>query len=64
VIRVNGEDHDIVDETVSALLERLSIESRGIAVAVDGEVVRRSEWSTTSLHDGASVEIVTAAAGG
>jgi sulfur carrier protein len=64
MISVNGEDREAVNETVADLLERLGIESRGVAVAVDGEVVRRGEWSTTSLHDGAAVEIVTAAAGG
>jgi sulfur carrier protein len=64
VIRVNGVEHSAAEETVADLLERLGIEPRGVAVAVDGEVVRRADWATTLLHDGTSVEIVTAAAGG
>lgn len=64
MIRVNGEGHEALNETVADLLERLTIDPRGIAVAVDGEVVRRGDWPTTLLHEGASVEIVTAAAGG
>jgi sulfur carrier protein len=64
VIRVNGDDEQFSAETVSDLLRRRSIEPRGIAVALNGEVVRRSEWATTSIPDGASIEIVTAAAGG
>jgi sulfur carrier protein len=64
VIRVNGIDEPFVDETVVDLLTRHDIEPRGIAVAVDGEVVRRGVWSETRIHDGAQVEIVTAAAGG
>jgi sulfur carrier protein len=36
----------------------------GIAVAVNGAVVPRPEWSTKELHDGDSIEIVRAVQGG
>ena len=64
MIRVNGRDDAFLLESVDALLTRLGIEPRGIAVALDGEIVRRSEWSNTIVPDGSSIEIVTAAAGG
>jgi sulfur carrier protein len=64
VIRVNGADDVFLGETVAEILVRRAIEPRGIAVALDGEVVRRSEWSSTAIPDGAMIEIVTAAAGG
>jgi sulfur carrier protein len=64
VIRVNGEEQDFVAESVDELLARLSIEPRGIAVAIDGDVVRRSEWTETNIEDGNAIEIVTAVAGG
>jgi sulfur carrier protein len=64
VIRVNGQDQEFVSETVAELVQRLSIEPRGIAVAIDGDVVRRSDWDTTSIEDGSAIEIVTAVAGG
>jgi len=64
VIVVNGEPYGAEDLTVQALVERLTIEQRGIAVALDGEIVHRGEWSTTLVRDGARIEIVTAAAGG
>ena len=38
--------------------------ARGVAVAVDGEVVPRSEWPTTPLRDGQRVEVVKAVQGG
>jgi sulfur carrier protein len=64
VITVNGEPRDVVG-TVDDLLDALGIEvRRGMAVAVDAEVVPRSEWSTTRVADGARVEIVTAVQGG
>lgn len=38
--------------------------SRGVAVAVDGEVVPRDDWSSTALEDGARVEVLAAIQGG
>jgi len=64
VIRVNGTEHAIDPVSVQELLGLLEIETRGIAVAHNGEIVRRSEWSNTKVLSGDSVEIVTAAAGG
>jgi len=64
MIRFNGQDRDFISESVEELIQRLAIEPRGVAVAIDGDVVRRSEWPTTRIQDGCSIEIVTAVAGG
>jgi sulfur carrier protein len=64
VIRVNGEERNEDFASVTVLLSVLSIEARGVAVAVNGEIVRRGVWATTPLADGDVVEIVSAAAGG
>jgi sulfur carrier protein len=37
---------------------------RGIAVAVNGEVVPRSDWPGTTLADGDRVEVLSATQGG
>jgi sulfur carrier protein len=39
-------------------------DGRGVAVAVNGEVVPRSEWSATRLGEGDRVEVLTAVGGG
>jgi sulfur carrier protein len=39
-------------------------EVRGVAVAVDGEVVRKAEWVKTRLRPDQSVEVVRAVQGG
>jgi len=67
VISLNGEDADLEPgETVAAVLERLglSTDARGVAVAVDGEVVPRAGWETCALAAGAHVEVLTAMQGG
>lgn len=64
-VTVNGEER-LLDgpTTVAELVDELCGSRRGIAVALDGEVVPRSAWSVTQLVAGHRVEIVGAAAGG
>jgi sulfur carrier protein len=64
IIRVNAERLEIDDQTtVAALLQSLGYPDRGIAVAIDQAVLPRSGWTTT-LSDGAQVEVLTAVQGG
>ena len=66
-LRVNGEARELDDgatvRDVLALLE-LAPDARGVAVAVDAEVVPRGSWDETELPDGAHVEVLTAIQGG
>lgn len=67
MIRLNGADSDVrAGETVAAVLARLDLSptARGVAVAVDGEVVPRAAWETFALADDARVEVLTAMQGG
>jgi sulfur carrier protein len=67
VIVLNGQDSDVrPGETVAAVLDRLGLEpdARGVAVAVDGEVVPRAGWDTFALGAHARVEVLTAMQGG
>jgi len=65
-IRLNGEEQVLTVDTLSALLAQKAVDTaqRGIAVALNGSVVPRAEWSTTGLKPGDSVEIVRARQGG
>ena len=66
-IEVNGERLALdPPATVASLVERLSAsaQGRGVAVAVDGEVVPRSAWPSTELAEGQRVEVVGAVQGG
>ncbi len=66
ILRVNGADEPLETETVSALLEArgLATDGRGIAVALNGRVVRRQDWAATPLSPGDDIEIVTVRQGG
>jgi sulfur carrier protein len=64
---LNGESTELRDgTTVEAALESLELPAagRGVAVAVDAEVVPRGQWADTELHEGARVEILRAIQGG
>jgi sulfur carrier protein len=67
VIVLNGGDSDIrAGETLAAVLAHLGLDlnARGVAVAVDGEVVPRASWDTYALGDDARVEVLNAMQGG
>ena len=66
-IELNGEAAILPDgATVAAAVDATGAIAgpRGVAVAVDGEVVPRSEWAGTHLADGQSVEVLAAIQGG
>jgi sulfur carrier protein len=65
LIFVNGrEEADAA--SVGELLTRLGVgdDARGVAVALDGEVVPRSQWDAALLAPGMRVEVVGAIQGG
>jgi sulfur carrier protein len=67
MILLNGEGSDLrPGDTVAAALARLglSLDARGVAVAVDDQVVSRSSWETFTLSADARVEVLTAMQGG
>jgi sulfur carrier protein len=67
LVTVNGESRELgAGATVADVVEQLPSApgGRGVAVAVDGEVVRRAAWQSTELAAGARVEVVAAVQGG
>ncbi|MEU4475722.1 sulfur carrier protein ThiS [Micromonospora sp. NPDC023888] len=64
-LTVNGAGRSVPDEvSVADLVRAVAPQPRGVAVAVNGEVVPRAGWATTALRDGDRVEVLTAAQGG
>lgn len=64
-IELNGRPHELDQgTTVDALITAVTGSARGSAAVVDGAVVPRSTWTTYTLRDGQSVELITAVPGG
>ena len=67
MIELNGAQAALPDDaTVADIVAHTGAtpDGRGVAVAVDGEVVPRGAWATTPVPPGARVEVLTAVQGG
>jgi sulfur carrier protein len=65
-LSLNGEERRLsAGASIPDVLGILGFEAaRGVAVAVNGEVVPRSEWEGFALSDGMRVEVLRAVQGG
>jgi thiazole synthase len=66
-VTINGERRELpVGSTVEHAVRESGVGpgGRGVAVAIDGEVVPRGEWASTQVRDGQQVEVLHAVQGG
>ena len=64
-IIVNNKAMEMAEgSTLSTLAEALRLPEKGVAVAVNNQMIPREEWSATSLQAGAQVVVIKAACGG
>lgn len=64
-IQLNGEPFELPDgATVLALLTRLDLVGRRVAVELNLDIVPRSQHESTALNEGDQVEVVHAIGGG
>jgi len=67
IVALNGERREL--EAGTRVADAVALAggdpaAAGMAVAVDGEVVPRSEWGQTEVLEGQSIEVVAAVQGG
>ena len=65
-VTLNGERRLLPDDATleTAVRESGAEVGRGVAAAVDGEVVPRGRWEELSLRDGQVIEVLRAVQGG
>jgi sulfur carrier protein len=61
---VNGEVHEIASTSVDALLGELDYEGTHFAIALNYDVVPKSQWAETALKADDEIEIITQRQGG
>lgn len=66
ILTLNGRSRTFEADTftVATLLDALDLGGKPVVVELDREPVFPADYATTAVRDGASVEIVTIAAGG
>ena len=61
----NGDEKDLPDgATMSELLDVMGLGAKWVVAELNGEPVNRDQMGSTELHDGDTVELVRAVAGG
>ena len=64
-VKVNGENREFPEATLlSEYVSSLGVNVKMIAIAYNGEVLRRDEWEDITLSDGDTLEVVRAVGGG
>lgn len=62
---INGKEQEFADATpLTEYVSSLGVNPKMIAIAYNGEVLRRDEWAEVTLSDGDSIEVVRAVGGG
>ena len=63
-VYVNGELKEVKASTLAGLIAELDLPVARIAIELNREVVRRSDWESTMLKDEDRIEIVHFVGGG
>lgn len=63
-IQLNGESKTCDTKTIQQLVEQLHGSETGVAVAVNEQVIRKTDWSSTEISDGQRIDIFSVIAGG
>lgn len=64
-VMINGSEHRLAEgATLEEVVASLGVPPKGLAVAVNREVVPASRWAVTVLKPGDRVEVLRATAGG
>lgn len=64
-ITINGEEQELPDAApLTEYVSSLGVNPKMIAIAHNGEVLRRDEWGEVDLSDGDTLEVVRAVGGG
>lgn len=62
---LNGKETSSDAASIAELLRMLDVtDPRGVAVAVNGEVIARTSWDQVQLSEGERVEVLRAVQGG
>lgn len=64
-LQINGDEREFSDGlTLAELVAQLGMKSDRVAVELNREIVPRSQWGDTALHDNDKLEIVHFVGGG
>lgn len=64
-IEINNKNYEFDNgSTLASIVEKLNLNPKGIAFAIDNQVIKRDKWSETVLADGMKIIMIKAVCGG
>jgi len=63
-LTINGDDIQTEKQNIAALVAELNLPQTGIAIAINEEVISKSNWLTYQLTEYDKILIITATQGG
>ncbi len=63
-ININNRKTSITSTNLQELAQEMSLPEKGVAVAINNQMIPRTEWADTPIADGADIVIIKAACGG
>ena len=64
MIRINGENLDVVGKSVADYLNSAGYDLMRVAVELNGDIVPKAQYADTIFKEGDSVEVVSFVGGG
>lgn len=64
MVKINGEEKNVVGKTVIEYLSESSYDKKRVAVELNGDILPKSQYDTTVFQDGDIIEIVSFVGGG
>lgn len=64
MVRINGEDLDVVGNSVAEYLNCAGYDLMRVAVELNGNIVPKAKYADTNIKDGDSIEVVSFVGGG
>ena len=63
-VQINNQDHQTEARNLQDLAIELQLPQKGVAVAIDNQMIPRGSWAQPALQEGARIVIIKAACGG
>lgn len=63
-ISINGQQRETAARTIAELAQQENAPERGVAIARNSAVVRRTDWAEVRLEENDRIEIIRAVQGG
>ena len=63
-VQINNQDRQTEARNLQDLAIELQLPQKGVAVAIDNQMIPRGRWAQTALQEGARIVIIKAACGG